>query len=403
MKYQYVKVDCNLVHQVSPEDVLICNGYVGLPSFITKETYDNDLGVHLNEAESEVFHKLYGFHIRYDHAMGMQECYVLKTIFPEIQKNALRKISKEIVDILNKYYLEIDEKYILSSDFIDENSEKLLLKLMGRIDLNISENDRATLGRVFECINFSLSVKVYYSTMFNDTNHPYYYKKEHEHVPGMMVIESVRQALYAYAYTFKKCKRGDVSISISTLNSNFYRYTQSNYPLKIMVEDNSEPADDINRVLKLKAKLFQRNSLVAEIVYEGSIMKLNTFKRLRVMGSDEDEYVFYPIKDGYDTLILISDNSSCISISKLKEISMKGMRLFISNKDIYESNQKFKFILGIKNNRKIIAECLLESKEDIDNGMDIFVRFIDLSKNTIMDISDYIKNYTYIYEKGLII
>lgn len=405
MKHEYLKVDNNIVHQVCSEDVLICNSYIGLPSVIDKKIFNSLLAKKLNDKEREAFHFLYNDNIpaRYGNEKISQNNYILKSIFTEIPKSKISNSRGDINDILIKNYFECTDSYILNNEILDENSEKRILKALGRNDLIIDECERAKLTNFFENNSEVLSAKILYTTMFNDTKHPHYYKKEHEHVPGMMVIESVRQALYAYTYTFKKCNRGDVSISITKLNSNFYKYAQSNYPLKIMVEDNLMPGDNFGRDLKLKAKLFQRNSLVAEIFYEGSIMKLNAFKRMRLMGKDEEEYTFYPIKDNYDSVILITENTSCVYSAKLKEISMRGMRLLISTKENFEIDKKFKMILGIKKNNKVVASCQLESISNCNNGVDSYFKFINLEKNTVMDISDYIKNYTYINDKGLII
>lgn len=401
MKYEHKKVEHQLVHQVCAEDVLICDSYIGLPSMINKKLFDENLAYKLSADEQKDFFSLYRYCA--DPAYGQQSIYtdhyILRSILPEIPKINLQEMNEELKKTLNNHYIECSDKFVLKSEFVDEQSELLLLKEMHRNDLLVTQSERMKLTGFFEKNISILNNKILHATMYNDTNHPFYYKKDHEHVPGMMMIEAVRQAFYAYTYTFEKCKRGEVSISISTLNSNFYHYAQSNYPLRIVVEDDALLVNDA-RDLRLKAKLFQRNRLVAEIFYAGSIMKLNLFKRLRTMGKDEEEYMFHLIRNTNDTLILIPDDCVCVYISQLKEISLKGMVLYSSNTKDLKINQKFKFILGIKDNIKIIGSCILEKKEHDKNI--IYVKFTDLDKQISMKISDYIKNYTYINDQGLV-
>lgn len=401
MKYDHKKVDYELVHQVSSEDVLICDSHIGLPALINKKLFDEKISDKLSDDEKRDFFLLYALSCTTSHGQDSlyEGNYVLKSVLSEIPHAKITRINEDLKNAVNNYYVDANDKLMLQGEFVDEQTEISLLKEMDRNDLIIPVHKKMNLSRFFEKNISLLTKKILYVTMFNDTNHPFYYKKDHEHVPGMMMIEAVRQAFYAYTYTFDKCKRGEVSISISTLNSNFYHYAQSNYPLTIMVEDASTGADP--RDLKLKAKLFQRNRLIAEIFYSGTIMKLNLFKRLRIMGKDEESYMFHLIRKTNDTLILIPDDSACVYISQLKEISMKGMRLYSQNRKDLKINQKFKFILGIKDNIKIIASCVLLKKEDDENV--IYVEFTDLNKEIIMKISDYIKNYTFINDQGLVI
>ena len=50
---------------------------------------------------------------------------------------------------------------------------------------------------------------IFYVTMFNDTKNYFFYRKHHEHVPGIMLMEVARQAMYAqfYKYSWRGSKR----------------------------------------------------------------------------------------------------------------------------------------------------------------------------------------------------
>lgn len=408
MLHGKTKVNAYMVHQESEADVLICDEYINLPSIFKKSVFELELKRRMSDIEYEKLLLLYEIYNDYTpkESIFKKGDYLLNSIIPVIPKSSINNLSDKLQIIIRNNYIEYENKLILNNEYLNYHDERSLLYHLGDKSLMNIEHGKLELIKFLSENNDLLKNKVYYVTMFNDTRHAYFYRKNHEHVPGMMIIEAVRQAFYAFTYTFKKAKRGSVSISMSTLNSEFYSYTQSNYPLRIQVEESVHHDDLPERHLRLRAKLYQRQTLVGEISYSGIIMELNLFNRLRKMGKDEENYTFYPIKAIDNTILLIDERSSSnILISKLKKISLKGMQVSIKEKGQYDLDigHKFKFILDIKDDNKIISSCQVVEKIITDDGIDLSINYINLSKPLSVQLSDCIKNYTYINNEELII
>ena len=62
------------------------------------------------------------------------------------------------------------------------------------------------------------------TNLINSGDHYFFYRKAHEHVPGTMLIESHRQSVYSLFYKIHSELFGHVTISLKSLNSNFFSY-----------------------------------------------------------------------------------------------------------------------------------------------------------------------------------
>lgn len=395
------KVEPYLVHQESEADVLICNEYIMLPSFFKRNIFNFELKKIMHEALYKKICDLYSVYNESvpEHCRFETGDYILNSIPSKISKNLFDGINSNLKIIIQNNYLDCNDMLIINKEYLDCNDELLLSSLSNKDPIKIDRYKHEFID--FFSKNYRLlNHKIYCVTMFNDMSHPYFYRKNHEHVPGMMIIEAVRQAFYGFTYRFNKANRGEVSISISTLNSKFYHYTQSNYPLRIQVEEGLSGDNSTKYNLNLHAKLYQRNMLVGEISYAGIIMELELFNRLRRMGRNEEKYLFSPIKAISNTLILIDDNSTTnIFISKLKSISLKGIAVTLRETCDLKIGQTFKFILDANRDHKIISSCQIVNKTFVSDSVDLYLDYINLSKSTLIKLSDFIKHYTYINEE----
>ncbi|MCP1197511.1 hypothetical protein NKW84_16890 [Acetobacter senegalensis] len=117
-------------------------------------------------------------------------------------------------------------------------------------------------------------------TMKNSADHYYFYRKDHEHVPGTMLIEVARQAVYFSTYQ-TGYERGTVSVSLSALSGDFLTYVELMYPVEItlnLIEEKKEPRFDYR---SYRCSFFQRGKRVADIVTETPIIPMNLFQIIR--------------------------------------------------------------------------------------------------------------------------
>jgi hypothetical protein len=114
-----------------------------------------------------------------------------------------------------------------------------------------------------------------------------------------------------------------VSISILELTSNFPAYTESAYPVDIVVSDTEENPAPQPKFIDKRAQFFQNGVLVAEIRLRGPVIKMNLFKRLRNIDIAGTHW-FAPLKGiSSDVLALPGDGSQ--HRLRLDLLSMSGI------------------------------------------------------------------------------
>ncbi|WEZ89205.1 AfsA-related hotdog domain-containing protein [Pseudomonas sp. NyZ480] len=161
-------------------------------------------------------------------------------------------------------------------------------------------------------------------TVLNDTNNYFFYNKPHEHVPGLMLIEVARQAMYHYFYSHSGYRRGDVSISIEDLAVSFNNYTESTYAVEVVVQHSAGQKRHQPRTVDKTAMFYQNGSLVTTLRLRGSAMKMPLFKRMRTVNFPEHHW-FAPSNRVLPQVLLgMSDGSSVEG--RLEHVSLRGVR-----------------------------------------------------------------------------
>lgn len=124
---------------------------------------------------------------------------------------------------------------------------------------------------------------IFYAEMHCDQNHPYYFEHPNDHVPGMMMIEFVRQALTACIHTYGNVPLNGYHFILSDLNVKFLNYLELNSPptVKIILKDyfaidNTMWTDSI-----FDTFIYQNGELKAEMSVRNSIMSSRGYKRMR--------------------------------------------------------------------------------------------------------------------------
>lgn len=117
--------------------------------------------------------------------------------------------------------------------------------------------------------------------MINRADHYYFYRKEHEHVPGVMLIEAQRQAVYCHLYQHTRHQRGKVTVSLNELNSAFYAYAELMYPIELIVDDLMPGSAPCPRKIHYRVSFYQRRNLIAVIDTKASVIDMTGFEKIR--------------------------------------------------------------------------------------------------------------------------
>ncbi|MBP9742040.1 MAG: hypothetical protein KBD37_01635 [Burkholderiales bacterium] len=158
--------------------------------------------------------------------------------------------------------------------------------------------------------------------MINQADHYFFYRKEHEHVPGIMLIEAQRQAVYAHIYVTTQHVQGEVTISLGRLNATFYGYVELMYSVELVVDTILENRDLRSEKNTYRVSFFQWSKLVAIIETEVEIIEMNQFQRLRnLFIYEKGGYWYKPIHTNKIQCTLIDSGNreylvECISFSR---------------------------------------------------------------------------------------
>ncbi|MBD1582313.1 AfsA-related hotdog domain-containing protein [Pseudoalteromonas sp. S16_S37] len=124
----------------------------------------------------------------------------------------------------------------------------------------------------------------------NQAEHYFFYRKPHEHVPGIMLLEAARQTIYYQLYGFSQQQLGKVTVSLSELNAKFYHYAELMYPMEIVVDDLT--AGDIQKPKEVlySASFYQQGMLIARINSLAPVISLKRFvlaRNAKLLNEDE--------------------------------------------------------------------------------------------------------------------
>nr|WP_255306875.1 AfsA-related hotdog domain-containing protein [Gilliamella apicola] len=220
---------------------------------------------------------------------------------------------------------------------------------------------------------------VYSYFLFNDTENQYFYKKNHEHVPGMMLIEAARQAVYDYVYSISGHVFKEVSISMTSLEVNFLGYTVSSYPVELLFSHKDHVRRYKPKTIEKKAWFYQRGKLTGTFCLVGGIIPMSIFSRLR-----NENYAkahdFYPFNKDI-SLKVLSDSGKELC-KKIVSLSLTGVTIEDDENDITNISSVIlqdKYEFSIKQ---------YEVKEANNNWHHLI--FDDLSKSQLLTLNNMI-------------
>ncbi|NHX00127.1 AfsA-related hotdog domain-containing protein [Pseudomonas koreensis] len=307
------KVAKDIVHKGHDDDVLIYDAHHLLPAWLPAAIVQQ---ANLDPVELEVVNQAY----RLD-----SERLVLRSLPTIIDLQELEQagLSDCLPELLTNYEKATDH-LILSGVWVLESTEAKLARLPG-CGNGLSLAQRRQVHDVLKTLEGCPQQGLLYFTLFNDTANYFFYRKHHEHVPGLMLIEAARQAMYAQFYEHSGYARGEVSISIVDLLSSFPRYTESSFQVDVLVGDYEGMAQPRARKVDKRARFFQRGELVADIRLHGEVIKMPVFKRMRNINIDPACW-FRPLKGIRHEVLVHLDSGRHLS-ARIELLSMAGLQV----------------------------------------------------------------------------
>jgi hypothetical protein len=271
------KVPVAVVHKEFDDDVLVANMRGLLPAWLSAAAMDE---APLSGDERELLREAYAIE-RFD-LPGHERQLGLRSLPPVVTATRAAELGSEPREALLRHYTLTGDQWRLHSLHPSELDHVTLMSHLADRSQHLTDEDRYRLSQVLDKLPGLQRPAVSCFNMVMDTNNYFFYRKHHEHVPGIMLIEVVRQAMYAQYYCHSRVAKGQVSLTIENLNVSFMGFVNANYPLRIQVEDQRPPERISSEVFEERVATFsQLGRVVAVATMRANPIKMNLFKRLR--------------------------------------------------------------------------------------------------------------------------
>ncbi|MEW6484877.1 MAG: AfsA-related hotdog domain-containing protein [Pseudomonadota bacterium] len=271
-------IECSLVHKTDANDVLIYKPEIVLKSVITQSEYESLLI--RSAGQKQLIDSVYCIR---------GGVYVLRTLPSSIAQSVS---ASKLSDISLEDFYVSDENGMLNilPEYVPLHVEETLRR---RLSPDTPPIPQAVKERISALSNDAV-VNSY--MLLNNTKDLYFYKKNHEHIPGMMLIEAARQAVYDYVYKYSGYEFRSVSISMSKIDVGFFSYSISSYPVEILFSHRDKVRRVKPKKIEKQAWFYQRGRLTGTFYLEGGIIPMTIFPQMRNEKYPK-EHLFFPFKD----------------------------------------------------------------------------------------------------------
>jgi len=304
----------SVLHKDSMDDVLIQDANFILPAWIEAQVASKILDTFSQEKKKK-FNSAY---------RKVDNVYVLSGIPYKLPAESVHDLMGFKFDPAS-FYQEEGDSYVLKARFIPRSVHCFLARcfkwenVSSLAPLFLSVFEDLKTSKVFDltCCNTY--------NILNTTDNYFFYRKSHEHVPGLMLIEVARQAMYHYFYSYSGYAKGDVSISMTSLDVDFLNYTESAYAVEILTSCTNQLAMDRPRHIDFTATFYQNGRVVGSVRLTGGVMKLKLFQRLRSIPFPDDDWFSFSSRIKRECIIQ-DDSGQSIHVN-LSQISMRGLKV----------------------------------------------------------------------------
>ncbi|MCO6524128.1 MAG: hypothetical protein J6562_03795 [Candidatus Schmidhempelia sp.] len=360
----------SLVHKTEIDDVLIYCSETVLINIIKENDFNNLISQNL--AHENLLKSVY--------KKWEQEnvcIYIIRTLPLKMPKSLTNTLFFDID--LSNFYKPIDEDNLgLITCYMPLHVEEIIRNRLLPNIAPINSSDK----EIIASLQNTAPVHSYF--LFNNIENKYFYKKKHEHIPGMMLIEAARQAVYDYVYSLSGYRFKDVSISMSQLEVNFFNYTVSAYPVELLFSQKDYIRRYKPKTLQKKAWLYQRGKFMGTFILTGNVIPMIIFPRLRNQNYPK-QHQFYPFNK--DTYLRILHSSGKILSKRIIYLTLEGIAIDYNDPDGSE-------ITSVT----LMDECNFPIKkyemENINHNL-CYLIFDNLSKVQLLTLNNIINTYYY--------
>ncbi len=127
----------------------------------------------------------------------------------------------------------------------------------------------------------ALGENAFVAEMTQDSQHDYFYEHYLDHVPGLYVVEAVRQAATAISHLFKNIDNNHTFV-LNNMNVSFSHFIETNEPAFIYITFTDQTLRDGRvKFLAVDARVIHQGREVAKITGQGDISTRNEYHQYR--------------------------------------------------------------------------------------------------------------------------
>lgn len=238
MMNQKQTIDKKYVHKYLDDNVLIAHVRRQLPRVIRKDLFEKQILGRLAPDEGRFLKKYYQWFSGTDDSTG----YVLKSAGSAIKTNIKHYIAQHPSDsddasfvkhvMQSEAFSASDDSLCAFSDACSEFVEDRVLAILGLDSLRIGENERVKIYTLLSRSEFTpWPENFHYAQMHVGIDHAFFFEHPNEHLPGLMLIEAIRQFGLACSHLFLNVPMEGIHFILSDFSVKYRGYLELNRPI----------------------------------------------------------------------------------------------------------------------------------------------------------------------------
>lgn len=385
---QYVPVDAHRVHKEHLDDVLIANFRGDLPTHLPADILDSAC---LCESERALLARHYVRDQELDEQTEALDARIWRRSIPVILPAEVSDMGEFL--FVRDYYKKNQKNIVLNKKYLREEQEVALMNRFVDPEYQISVRDRHQISNITDRLDCDSRPSRYYMSMINDLRNYFFYRKHHEHVPGIMLVEVARQAIYAQYYRTSQHKRGEITLTIRKLDCEFEDFVDANYPVSVSVDTTTDEAEMQAVGTERRAATFWQNGRqVATVSIAGKAIGLRLFKRLRLVRPAANHW-FIPVK-AFAPSALFFDSGDARSEGKLNKVSRTAMVVRFERRP--EIAASMRFVLNVDTIGYIDGSVRVDSVQQERDAWVCQLGIAELSTDAERKWLEAIKNFSHL-------
>ncbi|MBW8831459.1 MAG: PilZ domain-containing protein [Burkholderiales bacterium] len=381
------------VHKEFEEDVLVCNERVPIPASFDEKLLDNPELDDIDRAELRRFYRPGAAA-----ASSLQSGRLYLRSLPTcLDKSWMCGRAAVDSSLLARYYTDTGSALVLHADAVDEIDEVQLMQAFVERPDHLKDKDRVAISNIFDRLPSFSRPRSMYVNLVIDTTNSIYFRRHQEHVPGIMLIEAARQAMYAHYHHFSHWTRSQAAFTIESLHVDFHNFINPNYPVRIRVEEVRSAAESRSSGEKAAsiASFYQSNKLAAVATLRANVIKTELFKRMRNVKPLASCNRFLPVKNIAKTAAFVSAGGKRLE-GTLNDISAGGINASFDHDPSLELNAQFDFLMFVDTIGLIGAKVELLWKEVREGRNVAGFKIIEIQTLCEKRLRETIKNFTFL-------